>query len=32
MLEALDSGEDTGFPAGARTKLSDARDYLDAAS
>jgi 5'-3' exonuclease len=31
MLEALDSGNTTGFPAGARTKLTAARDYLSAA-
>ncbi|HEX4015319.1 MAG TPA: 5'-3' exonuclease [Frankiaceae bacterium] len=31
MLDALDSGEDTGFPAGARTKLERSRDYIDAA-
>jgi 5'-3' exonuclease len=30
MLEALDAGEDKGFPAGARTKLAGARAYLDA--
>jgi 5'-3' exonuclease len=28
LVTALDSGEDTGFPAGARTKLAAARDYL----
>ncbi|MFI0422733.1 5'-3' exonuclease H3TH domain-containing protein [Spongiactinospora sp. 9N601] len=28
MLAALDSGQTEGFPAGARTKLSAARDYL----
>jgi 5'-3' exonuclease len=31
MLNALDAGEQTGFPAGARTKLETARDYIDAA-
>ncbi|WP_327093146.1 5'-3' exonuclease [Nonomuraea sp. NBC_01738] len=28
LLEALDSGQTDGFPAGARTKLAAARDYL----
>ncbi|RBQ18924.1 flap endonuclease [Spongiactinospora rosea] len=28
MLAALDAGQTEGFPAGARTKLSAARDYL----
>jgi 5'-3' exonuclease len=32
MLKALDSGDEAGFPAGARTKLLNARDYLDNAS
>jgi hypothetical protein len=32
MLEALDSGDESGFPAGSRTKLMNARDYLDHAS
>jgi 5'-3' exonuclease len=31
MLEALDAGQDAGFPAGARTKLERSRDYIDAA-
>jgi 5'-3' exonuclease len=31
MLEALDSGDAAGFPAGARTKLERCRDYIDAA-
>jgi 5'-3' exonuclease len=31
MLAALDSGSPDGFPAGARTKLAAARDYLRAA-
>ena len=31
MVEALDSGSDRGFPAGTRTKLVAARDYLSAA-
>ena len=31
MVAALDSGSDAGFPAGARTKLAAARDYLAAA-
>jgi 5''-3'' exonuclease (including N-terminal domain of PolI) len=31
LLEALDRGERDGFPAGARRRLTDARDYLDAA-
>jgi 5'-3' exonuclease len=31
MLEALDAGQDSGFPAGARTKLERSRDYIDAA-
>ncbi|NRQ37864.1 5'-3' exonuclease [Nonomuraea sp. NN258] len=31
MLAALDSGTAEGFPAGARTRLSAARDYLAAA-
>jgi 5'-3' exonuclease len=30
MLEALDAGEEKGFPSGARTKLAAHRDYLDA--
>jgi 5'-3' exonuclease len=32
MLAALESGEQGGFPAGARTKLEAHRDYIDAAS
>jgi 5'-3' exonuclease len=28
ILEALDGGDEDGFPAGARAKLQDARDYL----
>ena len=28
MLAALDAGKEAGFPAGARTKLAAARDYL----
>jgi 5'-3' exonuclease len=31
MVAALDSGGDTGFPAGARAKLAASRDYLAAA-
>ncbi len=31
LLEALDAGSADGFPAGARTKLLGARDYLDVA-
>jgi 5'-3' exonuclease len=31
MLQALDAGQDAGFPAGARTKLERSRDYIDAA-
>jgi len=31
MLAALDAGEQTGFPAGTRTRLAGARDYLAAA-
>ncbi|PRX67517.1 5'-3' exonuclease [Nonomuraea fuscirosea] len=31
LLEALDAGVTDGFPAGSRTKLSAARDYLNAA-
>jgi 5'-3' exonuclease len=31
MLEALDAGQDSGFPAGARTKLERSRDYIAAA-
>jgi 5'-3' exonuclease len=31
MLAALDSGESSGFPAGSRTKLQAARDYLASA-
>jgi 5'-3' exonuclease len=31
LVAALDSGSDAGFPAGARTKLAAARDYLAAA-
>ncbi|HEX4814102.1 MAG TPA: 5'-3' exonuclease [Nonomuraea sp.] len=31
MLAALDAGDLDGFPAGARTKLAAARDYLSAA-
>jgi 5'-3' exonuclease len=31
LVAALDAGTDTGFPAGARTKLVAARDYLAAA-
>jgi 5'-3' exonuclease len=31
MLEALDTGQDTGFPAGARAKLERSRDYIAAA-
>jgi 5'-3' exonuclease len=31
LLTALDSGSPEGFPAGTRTKLAAARDYLDAA-
>ena len=31
MVAALDAGTDAGFPAGARTKLAAARDYLAAA-
>ena len=31
ILTALDSGEEKGFPAGARTKLLAARDYLETA-
>lgn len=30
MLEALETGQETGFPAGARTKLERSRDYIDA--
>ncbi|SEH03438.1 5'-3' exonuclease [Nonomuraea solani] len=31
LIEALDAGVTEGFPAGSRTKLAAARDYLDAA-
>lgn len=31
LLKALDSDDETGFPAGARNKLRAAREYLDAA-
>jgi 5'-3' exonuclease len=31
LIKALDSGETSGFPAGSRTKLEKARDYLGAA-
>jgi 5'-3' exonuclease len=31
ILAALDAGEQDGFPAGARTKLEAARDYLEVA-
>lgn len=31
ILAALDAGEQDGFPAGARAKLTAARDYLDVA-
>ncbi|MQA95561.1 MAG: flap endonuclease [Streptosporangiales bacterium] len=31
LLAALDDGEQSGFPAGSRTKLQAAREYLDAA-
>ena len=31
LLAALDSGNDTGFPAGSRNKLRDAREYIAAA-
>jgi 5'-3' exonuclease len=31
MLAALDAGETAGFPAGSRTKIQAARDYLGAA-
>ena len=31
LLEALDRGQVEGFPAGARRRLGDAREYLDAA-
>ena len=31
LIAALDSDSDAGFPAGARTKLAAARDYLAAA-
>ena len=31
MLAALDSGEQNGFPAGSRNKLTAARDYLSSA-
>jgi 5'-3' exonuclease len=31
IVAALDSGDDTGFPAGTRTKLMAAREYLEAA-
>ncbi|GAA3599926.1 5'-3' exonuclease [Nonomuraea rosea] len=31
LIEALDAGETDGFPAGSRTKLTAARDYLRAA-
>ena len=31
LIAALDSGTDAGFPAGARTKLAAAREYLAAA-
>jgi 5'-3' exonuclease len=31
MLQALDAGDEAGFPAGARTKLERSRDYIDAA-
>jgi 5'-3' exonuclease len=31
LVDALDSGTDSGFPAGTRTKLAAARDYLAAA-
>jgi 5'-3' exonuclease len=30
MLEALDAGQEAGFPAGARTKLLNSREYIDA--
>ncbi len=32
VLDALDRGEEAGFPAGARTKLERAREYLEHAS
>jgi 5'-3' exonuclease len=32
VLAALDAGQEGGFPAGARRRLSAARDYLDRAS
>jgi 5'-3' exonuclease len=32
VLAALETGQDDGFPAGARRRLSAARDYLDRAS
>jgi 5'-3' exonuclease len=31
LVDALEAGSDAGFPAGARTKLAAARDYLAAA-
>ncbi len=31
LLRTLDSGAESGFPAGARNKLRDARDYIDTA-
>jgi 5'-3' exonuclease len=31
MLDALDTGADTGFPAGSRAKLERSRDYIAAA-
>ncbi|HST67790.1 MAG TPA: 5'-3' exonuclease [Mycobacteriales bacterium] len=31
MVAALDAGTEAGFPAGARTKLAESRDYLEAA-
>ncbi|MFC7108513.1 5'-3' exonuclease H3TH domain-containing protein [Nonomuraea rubra] len=31
LLEALDAGVTDGFPAGSRTRLAAARDYLEAA-
>lgn len=31
LLEALDRGQTEGFPAGARRRLGEAREYLDAA-
>jgi 5'-3' exonuclease len=31
MVAALDAGTEAGFPAGSRTKLAAARDYLTAA-